>query len=473
MLFNSAQYLIFLPIVVAVTWALPARLRPVFLLAASYYFYASWSPPFLLLIFGLTLANYAIGRFQGLSNPRRRSLLVLALAVDLGALAVFKYLGLFDETANRLATILGLPAGVPITHLILPLGLSFFTFEFIHYQVDLLRGFAPITSPIRFALFPAFFPTQIAGPIKRYQDFDKQVRAMPRFDPVLCFEGAELIARGLFKKVVLADYLLPLANRVFNAPAEATTLDVLGGLLAFSFQIYLDFSGYTDIGRGSAQLLGYTVPENFDAPYLSTSIREFWRRWHMSLSSWLRDYLYVPLGGSRKGSARTYLNLMITMALGGLWHGAAWHFVAWGVGQGVALSANRAWQDLGRSSRSMPPWLAIAVGWTLTQAAVLFLWSLFRAPSLSAAADLWWSALHLNLHRHLLDATSLAAIVAIAVLMLAGQVVTRKWNVRMLTSRWAAGVVLRPAYVTALAGFALFAALTQQGAVNKFIYFQF
>jgi alginate O-acetyltransferase complex protein AlgI len=193
----------------------------------------------------------------------------------------------------------------------------------------------------------------------------------------------------------------------------------------------------------------------------------------MSLSSWLRDYLYIPLGGSRKGPARTYLNLMITMALGGLWHGAAWHFVAWGVGQGVALAANRAWQDMGRSFRAMPSWLAIAVGWSLTQAAVLFLWSLFRAPGLSSAATLWWSALHFNFHRHLLDGTSLGAIAAIAIIVLAVQVVTRKWSVKMLTSRWAAAVVLRPAYATALAGVALFAALTQHGAVHKFIYFQF
>jgi alginate O-acetyltransferase complex protein AlgI len=452
---------------------LPAVARPTFLLAASYYFYASWNPPFLLLIFGLTIANYAIGRAQGRSTPRRRSLLILALAIDLGALAVFKYLGLLDQTANRLASILGLPPGIPAINIILPLGLSFFTFEFIHYQVDLLRGFEPITNPVRFALFPAFFPTQIAGPIKRYQDFDKQVRSRPRFDPVLCLEGAELIARGLFKKVVLADYLLPLAGSVFNAPTEATTLDVLGGLVAFSFQIYLDFSGYTDIGRGSAQLLGYTVPENFDAPYLCTSIREFWRRWHMSLSSWLRDYLYIPLGGSRKGSARTYLNLMITMALGGLWHGAAWHFVAWGVGQGLALAANRAWQDLGKPIRSMPVWLSVAAGWSLTQAAVLFLWSLFRAPSLSAASSLWGSFFHFDFHRHLLTGTNFATILAITIGVLGVQLVTRRWSARAVVSRSAAAIVLRPAYITVLASVALFAALTQQGAVHRFIYFQF
>lgn len=473
MLFNSQQYLFFLPVVVTATWVLPARVRPTFLVGASYFFYASWNPPFLLLIFGLTAANYAIGRLQGRCQPRRRSILTLALVIDLGALAVFKYLGLFDETANRLAIILGLPPSIPAVKIILPLGLSFFTFEFIHYQVDLLRGFEPITNPIRFALFPAFFPTQIAGPIKRYQDFDKQVRSNPHFNPVLFLGGTELIARGLFKKVALADYLLPLADSVFNAPGHATTLDVLGGLVAFSFQIYLDFSGYTDIGRGSAQLLGYTVPENFDAPYLTTSIREFWRRWHMSLSSWLRDYLYVPLGGSRKGPGRTYLNLMITMALGGLWHGAAWHFVAWGVGQGIALSGNRAWQESRRPVAQIPSWLATAAGWSLTQAAVLFLWSLFRAPSVSAAAALWSSAMHFNLHHHLLDGTSLLAIGAIATAVLGVQVVTRKWRVSELVTSSSAGVVLRPAYVTALAGVAFFAALLQHGAVHRFIYFQF
>ena len=473
MLFNSEQYLVFLPIVFVVTWALPPRVRPAFLLAASYYFYASWNPPFLLLIGGLTLANYGIGVVQGRRKPRRKSLLVVALVIDLGALAVFKYLGFLDQTTNRLAEILGLPIGLPGVNLILPLGLSFFSFEFIHYQVDLYRGFDPILNPIRFALFPAFFPTQIAGPIKRYQDFDKQVRGMPHFDPVLCLEGAELIARGLFKKVALADSLLPYAATVFNAPTHASTLDVLGGLLAFSFQIYLDFSGYTDIGRGSAQMLGYTVPVNFDAPYLCTSIRDFWHRWHMSLSYWLRDYLYIPLGGSRRGPLRTYLNLMITMALGGLWHGAAWHFVVWGTGQGGALAINRAWQELPKPKVGLPKWLAVATGWSLTQATVLVLWSLFRAPNLTAALQLWTSAFHVSLRRNLIDAKGLAIIVLIAAAVLGIQLVTRRFNPRALLARWAGAVVLRPAYVTALGASAFVAAMAQNGAVHRFIYFQF
>lgn len=474
MLFNSEQYLVFLPIVMAITWILPKRYRPPFLLLASYYFYASWNLPFLALIVGLTVANYLIGLAQGRQKPRRKSLLVLALVVDLGALAVFKYLGLLDQTAARLISILGLPASLPGVNLILPLGLSFFTFEFIHYQVDLVRGFEPIASPIRFALFPAFFPTQIAGPIKRYQDFDKQVRSQPSFDPALALEGVELIARGLFKKVVLADYLLPFAAVVFSAPAQATTLDVFGGLLAFSFQIYLDFSGYTDIGRGSAQLLGYTVPQNFDAPYLSSSIRDFWHRWHMSLSSWLRDYLYFPLGGSRKGKGRTYLNLMITMALGGLWHGAAWHFVFWGIGQGIALSVNRAWQEARRPSLAIPRWLGTLAGWALTQSTVLFLWSLFRSPSMGAALSLWKSALHLNLHRNLIDGPSLFTIVLIAASVTGVQLATRSsWFPREQVEGWAATVLLRPAYVTVLFAIAFFAGLTQNGVVHKFIYFQF
>jgi D-alanyl-lipoteichoic acid acyltransferase DltB (MBOAT superfamily) len=473
LLFNSEQYLVFLPIVVAINWALPKLFRPTFLVGASYFFYASWNPPFLFLVFGLTLANYFIGMAQGRRKPRLRRLLVLALIIDLGALAIFKYLGLLDLSAARLVAILGLPATIPGVNLILPLGLSFFTFEFIHYQVDLVRGYEPIVNPIRFALFPAFFPTQIAGPIKRYQAFDKQVRSLPGFDPTLALEGVELIARGLFKKVVLADYLLPFAATVFAAPSDATTLDVIGGLVAFSFQIYLDFSGYTDIGRGSAQLLGYTVPENFDAPYLSTSIRDFWHRWHMSLSSWLRDYLYIPLGGSRKGNTRTYANLMITMALGGRWHGAAWHFLFWGIGQGAALSINRAWQEAKRPAIAIPGWLALVAGWAATQFTVLFLWSLFRAPSETAAISLWESALNISLRRHLLSGANLAIIALIAAMVLGTQIVTRRWNPRELLGSHAAAVFLRPAYAVALMTIAFVAALTQNGAVHKFIYFQF
>src|SRR2546423_8830001 len=388
MLFNSEPYLFFLPIVVVCPWLTPARFRPAVLVLASYYFYSFWSVPFLLLIGGLTAANFLIWLRQSSTEASSRTLLVAALTVNLGALAVFKYLGLLDQSADSLARLLGLGWGVNAVHIILPLGLSFFTFEFIHYQVDLFRGGAAIRNPVNFALFPAFFPTQSAGPIKRYQDFNAQVEDRPQFDPVLFFGGLELIVRGLFKKVVLADTMAPIVAMVFGNAAAATGLDAWTALVAFYLQLFLDFSGYTDIGRGSAQLLGYRIPINFNAPYLATSIRDFWRRWHISLSSWLRDYLYIPLGGSRRRPGRVGLNLMITMALGGLWHGAAWHFLLWGTGSGAALNVERWWRDRWAGHKPFPALLGTIGGWLATQPTWLGLLPLFPSPTPGAAAAL-------------------------------------------------------------------------------------
>jgi alginate O-acetyltransferase complex protein AlgI len=472
LLFNSLTYVFFLPAVVLGTWALPARFRAPFLLAASYTFYADWNPPFLALIVGMTVVNYWLGLAQARRAPRSRLLLALAVAFNLATLGTFKYLGLLDATALSLTHAIGLPASWPVVRLILPLGLSFFTFEFIHYQVDLYRGFDPIRSPIDFALFPAFFPTQIAGPIKRYQDFEAQVRSQPSFEPGRFLEGLELIALGMVKKIVLADSLLPIADTVFSGHAQAGALDSWVGVLAFSFQIYLDFSGYTDIGRGSAQLLGYTVPVNFRAPYLATSVRDFWRRWHISLSSWLRDYLYFPLGGNRKGPWRTRFNLLATMALGGLWHGAAWHFVAWGFAHGLALVTNREVEALSRVRVRVPGWIGILGGWAATQLAVLLLWVLFRAPSTGDALAVWRHMAGLAGGGSLLSAGDRWTVVAIAGGVLSAQLVLQRLHPRQLLTQSPASVVLRPAYVTVLVLLAAqFASLS--GVVHRFIYFQF
>ena len=470
MLFNSLTYVFFLPLVVAVTWFLRPALRPVFLLLASYVFYADWSPPYLALIIGMTVVNYLLGRVRPISRSRRRALLASALVFNLGTLAIFKYLGLLDSTALSLAHAVGLQASFAVTRLILPLGLSFFTFEFIHYQVDLYRGTAPIRSPIEFALFPAFFPTQIAGPIKRYEDFQAQVQSRPPFDPTRFLEGVELVALGMFKKVVLADTMLPIADAVFAHHAQAGVVDTWVGALAFSFQIYLDFSGYTDIGRGSAQLLGYVVPKNFDAPYLATSFRDFWRRWHMSLSSWLRDYLYIPLGGNRQGPWGTRFNLLVTMALGGLWHGAAWHFVAWGIGHGLALVVSR--DRLGPVAWRLPKAVEIGAGWVLTQLVVLQLWVLFRAPSASAALDVWRHMFGLSYGGTVLEPFDRWVVVGIATAVVTAQLVLRRLKPRKLLALSPAGVILRPAYVYALILVAAqFASL--ESVVHRFIYFQF
>lgn len=469
-LFNSLTYVFFLPVVVAVTWAVPARARPAFLLLASYAFYADWSPPFLLLIVGMTVVNYVLGLVQDRKSPRVRSWLVMAVAFNLTTLGIFKYLGFLDSTVLSLVHAIGLPSSWPVVRLILPLGLSFFTFEFIHYQVDLYRGGEPIRSPIDFALFPAFFPTQIAGPIKRYQDFESQVASHPPFDSRRFLEGVELIALGLFKKIVLADSLLPIADRLFSSPAHVSALDTWLGVIAFSFQIYLDFSGYTDVGRGSALLLGYRVPVNFRAPYLAASMRDFWRRWHISLSSWLRDYLYIPLGGNRGGPWRTRFNLLATMALGGLWHGAAWHFVVWGVGHGLALATERG------VARGLPEsrrrWWIIAAGWATTQTTVLVLWVLFRTPSLSGALSVWHQMAGLGRGSAILSAGDRLAVIAVAASVIGAQLALQYVNPRRVLESSLPSVVLRPAYVVALGLLAAqFASVN--GVVHRFIYFQF
>jgi D-alanyl-lipoteichoic acid acyltransferase DltB (MBOAT superfamily) len=471
MLFNTDVYIFFLLVVVIVNWILRGGLRPGFLLLASYFFYAYWNPPFLLLIIALTLGNYAFGVLQGNSSPRRRSLLAGAIVMDLVILGVFKYLGLLEDGVARLLALFHLSPGWPAVQLILPLGLSFFTFEFIHYQVDLYRGDRPIRDPVKFALFPAFFPTQVAGPIKRYQDFQRQVEAKPAFDPVFFLEGVELIALGMFKKVVLADRLLPIVSTVFSRPLQVSGVEALTGLVAFAFQIYLDFSGYTDIARGSAQLLGYRIPINFNAPYLATSVRDFWRRWHMSLSSWLRDYLYRPLGGSRVGPWRLRWNLMVTMALGGLWHGAAFHFVGWGIGHGAALVANRAWQERRSFHPPIPRGLAIVSAWLLTQATVLTLWSLFRATGVGSALALWSRLIGGGLGHQLLTRGDILVVAAIAGAVLAVELVTRRWDLQ--PSRWPrrTGVVLRPAFVLALAAITAYEGAAQ--VAHRFVYFQF
>ena len=279
-----------------------------------------------------------------------------------------------------------------MVNVILPLGISFFTFEFIHYVIEVYKGMPAMRNPIDFSLFAAFFPTQIAGPIRRFPDFAKQLQHPLALRDVDIDRGVGLALRGLIKKTLLADTLAPLVATAFGHAASLGPGAAWFAIFAFAAQIYGDFSGYTDIGRGSATLLGYAVPENFDSPYQSANPGEFWRRWHMSLSSWLRDYLFIPLGGSRVVAWRIYVNLMITMALGGLWHGASWHFMVWGVYQGALLCVHRLWsRSVGKT-----PWyqrlVAFPVSQFITRASTLVLvcigWVLFRADTLGQAAEM-------------------------------------------------------------------------------------
>jgi D-alanyl-lipoteichoic acid acyltransferase DltB (MBOAT superfamily) len=392
--FNSYPYFVFLAVAVIGFRLLEKNApvgRRVFLLLASYAFYAWWRADFLILLCGSTLVNYAIGhqieqrraRAPG-ADPTRRALLIVGLLFNLGLIATFKYDTLFVGTANDV-----LGWHFPLPHLFLPLAISFFTFEQISYLVDADSGKTHTYSLLDYALFVAYFPHLIAGPIVRHNDLIPQFRQLRGRNDDLA-TGVTLFTIGLAKKTLIADNLAPFADAIFNAAGRGVALgptDSWLGTLFFAFQIYFDFSAYSDMALGSSVMLGIRLPVNFNSPYKSASIIEFWRRWHISLSAFLRDYLYIPLGGNRTGRTRRYLNLFITMLLGGLWHGAAWTFMLWGGLHGVYLSVNHAFRHATKGMTA-PAALRLplrAASVALTFAATTLAWIVFRAPDLAAA----------------------------------------------------------------------------------------
>lgn len=317
--------------------------RNAILLAASYVFYAAWDWRFLGLLMLSTAVDFVLGGALGrLQDARKRRLCVVtSLVVNLGILGIFKYFDFFAESFDSACRALGLHVQTVTLDVVLPVGISFYTFQSLAYTIDVYRRrLKPEPSPLRFALFVAFFPQLVAGPIERPGDLLPQFKRTRHVTWARVSTGAHLIAVGLFKKVVIADTVARVADAAFGL-GHPSGLQVLVGVYAFAFQIYCDFSGYSDIARGAARCLGFELSRNFDMPYFSASPSEFWRRWHITLSSWLRDYLYISLGGNRRGKGRTFQNLMLTMVLGGLWHGAAWTFVIWGTLHGAILCVYR------------------------------------------------------------------------------------------------------------------------------------
>src|SRR3954447_24864407 len=385
MLFPTVQFAIFYPLVLGLSWLLmprPTFWKP-FILVASYIFYAYANWKFCLLLGGVTLGNQAAAKLiDRTDEERRRKWIVgVAVALDLGVLAVFKYYGFFvQDVGDALDAVhVGLP--IPLLTIALPVGVSFFTFQAISYTVDVYRRLIPPAATMDVAIYLSFFSHLVAGPIVRAREFLPQL-ASPR-DPtrVAVGPGVMLIGVGLVKKVVLADFLArSIVDPVFAVPQQYGTPDVLLASYSYAAQIYCDFSGYTDIAIGLALLLGFVFPENFDRPYRSLGFREFWRRWHMTLSRFLRDFLYIPLGGNRGGRWKTYRNLMLTMVLGGLWHGAAWTFVLWGAFQGAGLCIEHL---LGERWTRRPAWLR----WFVTFHLIVFGWILFRAQGLGLVGD--------------------------------------------------------------------------------------
>jgi alginate O-acetyltransferase complex protein AlgI len=357
-LFNSAQFALFLAVVLPAFYLAPAWARKPLLLAASYAFYMAWNPRYIVLLLALTAVDYlaALWMDHAAGHPRKFALIV-SLAANLGMLGYFKYWGFLT----------GHPADI-----LLPLGISFHTFQSISYVVDVYRREQPpVRNLLDYALFIAFFPQLVAGPIVRAGEFFADLHPWHAPAADLIRRGALLLLFGLAKKMIVADHFALISDSYFQNPAaHPGLLPAWGGLLAFTLQIFFDFSGYTDTAIGCAALFGFHFPDNFRRPYLAASITEFWRRWHMSLSRWLRDYLYIPLGGNRRGPWQTYRNLMLTMLLGGLWHGASWNFVVWGGYHGALLSMERlTGADRRRGAAWIPlTFLLTAAGWVFFRA---------------------------------------------------------------------------------------------------------
>jgi alginate O-acetyltransferase complex protein AlgI len=387
MIFTELRFVFFFFLVFAVHWALRGRRgRQAWLLAASYVFYGAWDPRFLGLIILSTAIDYgvAIALAREGRDRARRALLGLSLAANLGLLGFFKYYGFFAASLADLLGWLGLPGSLPVLEIILPVGISFYTFQTLSYTIDVYRRrLEPERDPLAFALFVAFFPQLVAGPIVRASEFLPLLARRLSLSDVKWRAALWLFLAGYFKKAVVSDNFAPYVDAFFHAPGDFGAATAWLGVILYAAQIYCDFSGYSDMARGAAGLLGYDLPLNFRRPYLATSPREFWQRWHISLSTWLRDYLYIPLGGNRGSRGRTALNLMITMLLGGLWHGAAWGFVLWGGIHGAALAAGALWRK--KDERPKRSGAALLAGWALTLLLVLTTWVLFRADSLPAA----------------------------------------------------------------------------------------
>ena len=392
MLFNSIAFLCFLPVVLLGVSALPPRWRNLFLLAASYFFYGSWDWRFLLLLFGTTCVDYwaAYWIARSATPAGRRGFLLLSIGTNLTVLGFFKYWNFFIGSATQLLTALGVHASPWTLSVILPVGVSFYTFQSMAYVIDVYRGdMQPATRFRDYALAVSFFPQLVAGPIERISHLLPQLLAQVKPSPERIQVGLTLMILGFTKKVLIADVLAPEVDRIFTHPGQMSSGLLLKGAYCFALQIYGDFSGYSDIARGVSELLGVRLIKNFEQPYLSQSITEFWRRWHISLSSWLRDYLYIPLGGNRRGARTTYRNLMLTMLIGGLWHGANWTFVMWGGLHGAYLAVER-WLGIGRergawAGAGLLDWAGRLACMVVTFHLVTLTWIFFRAPNIGAA----------------------------------------------------------------------------------------
>jgi len=473
MLFNSGEFWIFFGAVYGLYLLLEKRGQNILLLTASYFFYGSWNYKLLGLILASTTIDYYCGirLHEETDSKKRKTFLTISVCSNLFILGFFKYFNFFISGIEGLIREFGYDSSLMHLNIILPVGVSFYTFQTMSYTIDIYRKeLQPTRNFLDYALFVAFFPKLVAGPIERARTFLPQIAEKRIIDFDRVFSGGYLIMWGLFKKVFIADNMVRYADAVF-AGSNQTGIQVLLGVYAFAFQIYADFSGYTDIARGLARLMGFELSINFNIPYFAKNPQEFWQRWHITLSTWLKDYVYIPLGGNRKGQIKTYRNLLVTMALCGLWHGPAWHFVLWGVYQGVMLSIHRflslniRWPRL---ELRLVPRLALSVLKVIAFFHITcFGWLLFRADSLDQIIPMIRSLML----KFTLTYSALENILILAFftwfLMLVQVLQYRKNDLEiLLESRWSVQVV---SYMYMFFGVLILGAPT----AGNFIYFQF
>ncbi len=473
MLFNSLTFIIFFTALVPAFFLTPLRYRRYLLLVASYFFYAAWRWPYVVLLLGVTVLGWACALLIASSSRRalRTLYLVVCVAGSLSVLAVYKYLDFSLASLEFFSTWFGHSLALPRFDLILPLGISFFTFQTIGYAVDVYRGQFPARrSLVDVALFVSFFPQLVAGPIMRADHLMTQLERPTRFESRNFLEGMLLIVGGMIRKVIIADSLAPYVEAAYGNAEAYSGLTLLLATYAFAFQIYCDFGGYSDIARGTGKVLGYDVLVNFNRPYFSSSLTEFWHRWHISLSTWLRDYLYIPLGGSRCSRPRILLNLMITMVLGGLWHGANWTFVLWGTIHGAMLVAHRC--SLWARGLTKPPKGASLIGRLVcilaTFNVVCLAWVFFRATDIHSAFAL--------LARIVTNASGVSLDFSLPILLVG---ILLLWELLSPTCQIAASrmeVLIRRPLVARLTIYVMmlfFTGILAMGGRNEFIYFQF
>jgi len=466
MLFNSLEFLLFFIAVFFLYWRLRHRAQNVLLLASSYFFYGQWSWKFVGLLFASTVVDYVCGlQMQAAHNEKRKRLFLwVSLGAQLGILAFFKYFNFFIHEAARLIEAVGFHVSLPALRIILPVGISFYTFQTLSYTIDVYKGrLKPTYNFLDFAVFVAFFPHMVAGPIMRAATLLPQVMAERRFDYAEARQGLRLVLWGLFTKVVVADNLAPFVDKIYADPSAWASGSLLLATYFFAFQIYCDFHGYSTMARGLAKLLGFDLMVNFNAPYFASSVPEFWKRWHISLTSWFRDFLYFPLGGSRAGRWKHYRNVMAVFLVSGLWHGAQWTFVAWGFLHGLYQWAFMAAADRGHRPREN------FFSMLLTFHLVCLAWVLFRADSLGQAGAVFHSLFtdfngYAALWRH---GEAMLPLAAVALFLLAEWIYYKR--TALFASLDASAWVRWPAYQTV----GLLVLLCGNFSGQPFIYFQF